>query len=254
MLTTRMIGRGKTTLRAMVLTLGGAALLAGCRAPVEPTAPSLARVTVADPDQFETLWQATDKTLRRYALEPDRQDRTEGVIVTRPETSAAWFEFWRPQPTAAAYAWWEANLQTIRRQAKVTIQPTAAAWRSDWRQGVCSAADKAAGHLAVHEAASAAAAAAPEYQIAVEVERYRYSLGERQIDNPAAAMRLFGNLAPTEATGRRQRQAESSRWLPLGRDGELEQAILTDILKRYGAGEFVNPPESPASQPAGSTG
>ena len=231
MLTTRMIGRGKTTLRAMVLTLGGAALLAGCRAPVEPTAPSLARETVADPDQFETLWQATDKTLRRYALEPDRQDRTEGVIVTRPETSAAWFEFWRPQPTpafaassnrrtAAVYAWWEANLQTIRRQAKVIIQPTTA----------------------------------PEYQIAVEVERYRYSLGERQIDNPAAAMRLFGNLAPTEVTGRRQRQAESSRWLPLGRDGELEQAILTDILKRYGAGEFVNPPESPASQPADSTG
>jgi hypothetical protein len=197
----------------------GIAVLAGCHAPIEPTSPTLARVSIESPEQFEALWKATDKALRRYDLEPDRQDRTEGVIETHPQTSAAWFEFWRPQPMPA-YAWWEANLHTMRRQATVTIQPTAK----------------------------------PEYQVTVEVDRYRFSLEERQVDNPAAVQRLYGGLAPTVSTGRSEKQAESSRWIPRGRDGYLEQAILSDIIKCYGSGECIPFDEIPATQPTASAG
>ena len=192
-----------------------AACLAGCHPPVEPTVPTVARVSVGSPEEYDSLWQASDKALRRYNLKPDRQDRGEGVIVSHPETSAAFFELWRAQP-APAYTWWESNLHTIRRQATITIQPLAK----------------------------------PDYQVSVQVDRYRFSLTERQVDSPAAVLRLYGALAPTEATGRREKQAESGKWLLLGRDGYMEQAILSQILKRYGSGSLVEPPEVPATQPA----
>jgi hypothetical protein len=108
----------------------------------------------------------------------------------------------------------------MRRQAKVTIQPTAK----------------------------------PEYQVLVEVDRYQFSLEERQIDNPAAVQRIYGGLAPTASTGRSERQVESSKWIPRGRDGYLEQAILSDILKRYGSGELIPSTEIPATQPTASAG
>lgn len=211
--------KGRGTAALMGVAAVGIGLVAGCHAPAAPTTPTVARVTAGDPEQIDCLWQAGDKALRRYNLQPDRQDRTEGIIVTRPETSAAWFEFWRAQPEPA-YAWWESNINTIRRQATLTIQPVAG----------------------------------PEYEVTVQVDRYRYSLSERQIDNPAAALRLFGGLAPGIESGRLETQAESGRWLPLGRDACMEQAILSNILKRYGCGEVVAPSEPAATQPTASAG
>ena len=190
---------------------------AGCQAPADPTAPTVARVSATSPQQFDTLWKATDETLRSFYLEPDRRDRSEGVIVSRPETSAAWFEIWRPQPNPA-YFWWEANLSPVRRQATVTIS----------------------------------AEPSVDAGIAVQVDRYRYSLEPRQVDNPAGAMRLYGDAAPT-ARGRMERPSETSQWVFLGRDAFMEQAILTDILKRFDAGLLPAAP-APTTQPAGSAG
>ncbi|MCL2329802.1 MAG: hypothetical protein FWC56_00700 [Phycisphaerae bacterium] len=199
---------------AILLLSSSAVLLTGCQMPQEPTSPTQAHVEVSSPEALESLWKSADKTLRDYAFEPDRQDRAEGVIVTRPETAAAWFEFWRPQPTPA-YTWWESNLHPIRQQVTVTIQPVAADPTAD------------------SAVASEASAMVSGYQVMVVVDTYRYSLTERQIDNPAAALRMFSHLAPTE-TGRRERQSVAGRWLPLGRDGALEEAILQRILKHYG--------------------
>jgi hypothetical protein len=84
------------------------------------------------------------------------------------------------------------------------------------------------------------------------VDRYQYSLEERQVDNPAAAQRLYGGLSPTASSGRSEKQAESSRWIPRGRDEYLEQAILSNILKRYGSGECVPFDEIPNTQPTAS--
>ncbi len=184
-------------------------LTSGCKAPAEPTGPTAMRVTINSPEEFDALWDATGKTLRRYYLEPDRQDLVEGVIITRPETTGVWFEPWRPQPKPA-YAWWEANLHDIRRQAIVTIKP----------------------------------AAKPEYELNVQVNRSKYSLPERQVDNPAGAMRLYSSAAPT-TEGRMEKTSEVARWIPLGRDAWMEQAILSDILKRYPGMASVPPTATP---------
>ncbi len=211
-----MLGRLTNTGIAVLLATVLGPLLVGCQPPAEPTMPTVARVTIESPEAYDALWAATDKTLRRYYLPPDRQDRADGIIVTRPETSAAWFELWRPQPQPA-YAWWEANLHPIRRQATVKITPIAK----------------------------------PTYQVSVEVERSKYSLEPRQVDNPAAVLRLYGNTAPTTG-GRMAKQAETSRWIPLGRDGWMESEILSHILDRYGSGEILAAPVT--TQPAGSAG
>jgi hypothetical protein len=175
------------------------ALAAGCHAPAEPAGPTVARVTAESHEQYEQLFEAAAHSLRTQYFRLDRQDHAEGVITTHPETTTNWFELWRPQPSPAYY-WWEANLATIQRTATVTL-----------KQG----------------------ATAGEYDINVEVQRQRYNLPERQIDNSAAAMRLFSSAAPTEE-GRMEKAAAHSDWILLGRDAFLEQKVLQAILASYG--------------------
>jgi hypothetical protein len=198
----------------LVVACGAAAVLSasGCTAPMEPTGPASIRVSAQSPEEHEALWEATGNTLRRYYLEPDRQDRVEGVMTTMPDTTGVWFEWWRPQPQPA-YTWWEANLHAIRRKAVVNIKPVAP----------------------------------PEYELTVQVDRYKHSFPERQVDNPAGAQRLYSSAAPTTA-GRMEKAADSARWIALGRDGWMEQAILSDILKAYPGAASI-PPE-PSTQAA----
>ena len=191
----------------------------GCQAPAKPAEPTVARVTATSPEEYDLLWEAIGSALRRYYFQPDRQDRVAGIITTAPDTSANWFEFWRPQPQPAYY-WAEANLQTIQRDAAVQIRPTD-------NPGT--------------------------YHLDVRINRYRHSLEERQIDNPAAALRMYGSGTPT-ASGQIRKTQESSQWIPLGRDQPMEQAILAAILRRYvpgaGAAIEVEPLVAPTTAPA----
>lgn len=172
--------------------------LAGCSAPPAATEPALARVAAQSPADYDHLWESVGNTLRDYAFRLDREDRQEGIITTYPETAAYFTEFWRPQ-SQNAYIALESNLHTVQNQAKVTIKP-------------------------IEEAGA--------YDISVTVDRTRYSLEERQIDNSAAALRLFSSGAPT-MSGRMERPTETAQWIPLGRDPFMEQSILTAILKNY---------------------
>lgn len=150
------------------------------------------------PDAYEHLWTAAGDTLRWHSFRIDREDRLHGVITTYPETSAQFFELWRPQP-GSAYYWAESNLQTIPLEAKVTIQPVEGGG---------------------------------EYELNVQVDRLRYGLPERQIDNSAGALRLFSSEAPTTA-GRMEKPSETSQMIPLGRDKPAEEQLLKSILDRY---------------------
>lgn len=176
----------------------------GCQAPPQPTQPTVERVSAPQKQDLESLWQATGDSLRHHAFRIDREDRAAGVVSTHPETSAQGFELWRPQPRPAYY-WAESNLQTIQR--KVTVQITPADSQGD-------------------------------YSIDVKVERLRLRLEERQIDNPAGALRLYSAEAPT-ASGQLLRPSQQIQWVPLGRDEPMEQAILGDILFRFGRSTTV---------------
>jgi len=170
---------------------------AGCRAPIPPTTATVERVSLPSSDAYDRLWDTTCQTLLDMRFRLDRQDRVNGVITTHPETSAQGFELWRPQPQPAYY-WAEANLNTIQRRATVQFLPTA-------QQG--------------------------EYDLDVKVERWRYRLAARQIDNSAGAMRLYSANLPT-ASGLGEKPRESGYWILLGRDEPAEQVVLSQILKR----------------------
>lgn len=176
-----------------------AATLAGCEAPPAPDGPTVARVTAETPAESDLLWQAIDDTLRDRLFDLDRVDRQAGIITTEPQTSASWFEFWRPQPAPGFYAA-EANTHTIQRRAAVRV----------------ALAGEPAG-----------------YDLSVEVERFRQRFEERQADHSAAAMRVFSGMAPL-TTGEYLRPGATTSWTPLGRDAAAEQDLLAAILRRYG--------------------
>jgi hypothetical protein len=203
-------------------------LAAGCSAPPCPTEPTITRVSAQSPEAYEHLWNAAGDTLRAHYFRLDRQDRLEGVLTTYPETSAQLFELWRPQPEPAYY-WAESNLHTIPIQAQVTIKP-------------------------VEEAGL--------YELGVQVERMRYHLEERQVDNSAGALRLYSEGVPTES-GRMERPSKTEQTTVLGRDKPAEERLLKAILKRYAKAPTTAEPcptcgeevtieekqEAPATQP-----
>ncbi|HSW45994.1 MAG TPA: hypothetical protein VLM89_10530 [Phycisphaerae bacterium] len=196
---------------ATILLLTTAGLLVGCQAPPQPGGPTVDRAPTVTAEDRERLFEAACDTLRGSLFRLDRQDKVNGVIITFPETTSQWFEFWRPQPRTAYY-WWEANRQTIQRQVTVELKP----------------ADRA-----------------DETSIDVRVDRLRYRLEERQIDNAAAAMRLFSADAPVES-GRLEKPSKTGQWIPLGRDGRMETSLLSAILANYqkhlGSGISNEPP------------
>lgn len=92
----------------------------GCRAPGPATEPTGYLVTIADERAFV---DHTLMTLRRNFFVPEYVDAARGLIVSRPETSKQWFEFWRPD-VPAGYQLLESSLHTMRRRVTVSFTPT----------------------------------------------------------------------------------------------------------------------------------
>ncbi len=170
----------------------------GCQAPAQPANPTMARVGVSSEEDRDQLWQSIEDTLRDHYFQVDREDRLAGIITTEPKISAQWFEFWRAQPQPAYY-WWESNLNTVERKAEVNLKP---------------------------------AAEGETTEVTVQVNRFKYNLEERQIDNSAAALRLYSGGAPT-VSGKTERAQESGYWIHLGRDEYMERLLLDKIRDRY---------------------
>lgn len=92
---------------------------AGCRAPAPTTNPTGMIVTIADEERFVDHALAT---LRDNFFTPEYVDRSRGVIVSRPETSRQWFEFWRSD-APAGYQLLESSLHTVRRRVTINFVP-----------------------------------------------------------------------------------------------------------------------------------
>lgn len=184
--------------------------LTGCTKPMQPEMPTMAPVRIDQPTDYDRLWDNVVETMLQYRFELDRRDRALGVIDTEPMTSAHFVEFWRYQ-SQTPYYWWENNIDTIQRKVTARIE-------SGEPDDTCT--------------------------LAIEVERYRYNLEERQIDNSAAALRLFSGAAPT-ASGKIAPADKSGYWIRLGRDEPMERLLLDTILENY---DLTGPPV--VTQPA----
>lgn len=203
----------------MILAATAGVFAVGCAAPPPAIEPTVSPVHLPDQEAYDRLWDVTQGTLLDHYFRLDRRDRQEGVITTYRETAASIWEIWRPMPVDP-YHRLENNLHTIQHQVLFSLQ------RTD-EPGL--------------------------YEARVEVERYRYSLEERQVDNAAAGLRLFSSAAPT-MSGEIERPEDAGRWINLGRDAEYERRLLEQILGRYQSMEESEQAAggTPATAPASS--
>jgi hypothetical protein len=205
---------------AAALVFASIGTLAGCMAPPQPEGPTAMRMQVADYDAF------IDRTLtmlREHDYAPRRVDRVSGVIAAGPTTGKQWFEFWR-RDVLGPYHELESSLHTVRRIVHVEIDRADPASASDG--GLCN--------------------------VIVEVEKSRYSAPQRQVTTASGALAIYSERLPTRE-GLRNARERDEHWVPLGRDGELEQYLL-DQISRFATtvianDEFTPPP--PPSAPSG---
>jgi hypothetical protein len=141
---------------------------------------------------FETVWMACVTTIDDY-FDIDRENRLQRKIVTQPKIGATLLEPWNGDSVGFTERL-ESSLQTIRRYAVVTVNPTATG----------------------------------TYAVKVEVYKELEDLAkpEKQVGGRA----VFDNTYPVN----RARDVVGpvllpNGWIPRGRDSKLEQAILAKI-------------------------
>ena len=192
------------TLVTISILLCAVLALTGCAQHTAPVGPPAQLTT--EQRNFESTWQGALEVLRTYYFTIDRQDRRAGVITTLPMTGRHWFEFWR-HDAATGFDLAEGTVQTIYRQAKVTIRPVASN--------------------------------ATTYTAKVEIDVYRSDKPNLQVTSTSDAYDLF--LMPT-GDDRRYRKmlldygrddqgglVARNQSVPLGRDDELEKKLEAEI-------------------------
>jgi hypothetical protein len=195
--------------RLLVISLAGL-ILAGCRAPGPTT--SQVDVQLGDEDAYRQFWLHAIRSVRHFGYDLDRADPAAGVITSHPLTSKQWFEFWR-NDTLAADQVLEASLQTVRRQIRLTVQPTP---------------NK------------------EEYLVNAVVNVERQDRSERQVTTPANVMQAFNPKSSLGAAG-----TSGIVWVDLGRDPVLEAALLKQVAQWPGARVVATESAGPAAtQPA----
>ncbi len=209
---TRSLFRAAASWRGGVLILGlimGPFFWTGCVDPPSNYGPVQADVVVQDENEFDDLWETILRVLRRVSLQPDRQDRREGVITTLPITTQQWFEFWR-HDAMGPYQFLESSMHTIQRQATIRIH------RGE----------------------------ANRYRVSVRIDVFRFSTPERQVTTPSGAYGMYSEKRPTEAGEMAKQAGSAAHWVLLGRDPRMEGVLLRRILVHYpGAYELIEEPE-----------
>ena len=176
---------------SLIIALGA---ICGCQVSPQPTGPTTMQLRISDPDAF---FDSAMTLLRERDFEPKTVDRREGMLVTSPTTGQQWFEFWRSD-SRGGYQLLESSLHTIRRYVVVTLRPAPNA-----------------------EGTSAGG----NYELMVEVQKQRYSAPERQIATASSALAIYSERLPT-TEGLRAAHSAGAHWVPLGRDQQLELALL----------------------------
>ncbi len=184
---------------------------AGCGSYTRPL--TAEREKSAEERNFDAVWDASMKVLRKHYFVTDRRDRRAGVITTLPMTGKHFFEFWR-RDSATARDLAESSIQTIYRTAVVTIRPAGGA-----------------------PAGVPGGPSVPPrtFEPSVRITVARSSLSQAQITSTSEAYSMFtGDEDEGEDLHRRTGDREGI--VPLGRDRNLEAKIEAEIRQAVAAG------------------
>jgi hypothetical protein len=145
----------------------------------------------------DALWERTVDVLHDYQFQIVREDRLARVIETEYKVGSGCLEPWH-HDSVGTYNKLESSLQSIRRRVRITLLP-----------------GNGGGY-------------------AVSVEAFK----ERE-DLPGVAANSAGGATFSESTPFTRDltpvvgQSTESRWIPVGRDLDLEQAILASLRSAY---------------------
>ena len=186
-------------LRALI-TLALCLLAAGCRSPGtvwsrQVRSPNPITVGTGNDD---VLWERTVDVLHDYQFHVVREDRLARVIETEYKVGSGCLEPWH-HDSVGPYRRLESTLQSIRRRVRITLLP------SGMGRG---------------------------YAVTVEAFQEREDLPGIAANSAGAA--TFSESTPLDrdlnpVVG----QSQPSRWIPVGRDLDLEQAILSSLRAAY---------------------
>ncbi len=172
----------------------GLAILAnqvGCSIMTGPQAQATNPLSVPSAD-FETVWKASITVLDDY-FDIASENRLQRVIITQPKTGATLLEPWYGDSVGFKERL-ESSLQTIRRWARITVNPTST------------------GTFAVKVEVF------KELEDMIRPEKQLY--GRAVFDNTIPVNRARDVVGPLPA---------ANGWIPRGRDTALEQQILGKI-------------------------
>ncbi len=180
------------TIKIYAIALAAAVLFAGCVRQKEFK--PIERICVGNANDA-TVMKVSQDVLSGLHFETDKYDVSSGVIITKPLSGAQFFEFWR-KDNVGSRNFEEANLQSIQRIAKLLFS------RNEQ------------GNMCVN----------------CNVDVQRLNLPEREITGSISMSGLF-----TKSGSSRQNlklYGGEKSWDDLGRDKELETAILQRIEKQ----------------------
>ncbi len=164
-----------------------------CKGP--PPQPTQEALLIPGED-MDLAWDETLEVLREHYFIPDRQDRREGLIISDPDLSKQWFEFWRDD-AIGCYDIAESSLQSIRRTAIVTFVPMG-----------------------------------KEIQIRLEINVQRKNQPQRQITTASGSFQVFRDQIPLVATGQPMSRGDVVSWVDIGKDIRLSNYLLSRIERR----------------------
>ena len=179
-----------------VLLLACAALwlLAGCGKQQQFKA--LEQICTPQIDKAKAM-QSAENVLGKMQFTIDKVDAEQGLIRTKPLTGAQFFEFWRSD-NVGSFNTAEANLQSIRRTAELTISQEA--------DQLC---------------------------IACNVNVERLNIPQRQISSSSQAYEMFSKSKPSIQSLKLERQQKrAGTWVSLGKDIRLQTKILKRLEKQ----------------------
>ena len=187
-----------------VIVLGS--LLGGCAKYTQPV-PRVRELSAAEKN-FESLWDASLQTLRKYGFTLAEQDRRAGIIKTAPTISQHFTEFWRREASTSRDVL-EGSLHTVYRTVTIEIAPTEPGGE--------------------------------KFKAVVQVYVTRSNRREPHITSASQAYELFSNTARERLQveygedGGAGAEDKDKDIVPLGRDGNLEARLSTDISVASGS-------------------
>jgi hypothetical protein len=185
-----------------------AALLAGC------TAPPSGQPVAFDAPRYTPIYESALTTLRDMGFAIDRQDHRFGVISTLPLGAPTVVEPWRRTNTTFGQAM-ESTLNDQRRIVRVYLE----------RAGETTAGASVPGDDGADDSVAGA------YQLRIEVQIQRRQMPAQRLSGSTTIGRMRNQLREVPAP-LREKDVPITYWMPVGRDGPLEDRLIQQIMRK----------------------